>query len=170
MCNTTWQIFCWKKMSKQINVKEGNYFRTCFFFFCIKSEAHLLPVIVLLPWFSTKLPDISAGHIATTGTAHSNNKAFTTNAKFQWLLLPHVRGLWQVGKENLFFGDFDSGGRRVRCKTTFCKKQKLSGFKQRWQRKWLFTQQREIAAADVPLKMSQWMWENECALERSNVS
>lgn len=90
-------------MSKQINVKEGNYFSFFFFFFCIKSESHLSPVIVLLPWFSTKLPDISAGHVATTGTANSNSKAFTTNAKFQWLLLPNVRGLWQVGKKTFFW-------------------------------------------------------------------
>lgn len=35
--------------------------------------------------------------------------------------------------------------------------------KQRWERKLLFTQQADIAAVDVPLKMSQWMRENECA-------
>lgn len=109
MCNQNMKHYLTKIFVEKKNVKTNKCKRRqllpyvfVFFVFCIKSESHLSPVIVLLPWFSTKLPDISAGHVATTGTAHSNSKAFTTNAKFQWLLLPNVRGLWQVGKENLF--------------------------------------------------------------------
>lgn len=39
----------------------------------------------------------------------------------------------------------------------------MSGLKQRWEKKLLFTQHTEIAVVDVPLKMSKWMGENECA-------
>ncbi len=144
-------------------------------------RVQLPPVIVLQLWLYTEQPDISQGKVANTATDSLKwtehpldgeywlNEAFSTNLCCH-RVLSLMWQYWWVKKINK-----NNNNNRYEVWILYAQSMKskmqnnlqratMSGLKkQRWRRKLLFTQYTEMAAVDVPLKMSQWTRENECA-------
>lgn len=145
-----------------------------------QSHVQLPPAIVLPLWLYTEQPDISEGKVANTTmdslkwTEHSMdgeywfNDAFLANLHCHWVLslMWQTAVFWKKkrGLKRYEVGISYTQAMKSKIQNNLRQATMSSLKKQRWKRKLLFTQHTEIAAVDVPLKMSQWMQENECAL------